>query len=145
MRADVSVSLQFKQDWSWKKMRQVGKVLTAEELNQKIDKIEKLIDKIREKKSKLNYYYPGMPEDKIKPIVKRKKVSDASAKQQVEFADAIKELIDEGGMLKDLEEGLVDFRTRKNGKRAYLCWKYGEEKVTHWHTLKGGCKSRKKL
>lgn len=126
-------------------MRQVGKVLTVEELNEKIGRIEKLIDKIRKTKSNLNFYYPGMPADKIKSVVKRKSISDPSVSKQIEFSAAIKELIDEGGMLKDLDEGLVDFRWRKGGKKAYLCWKYGESEVAYWHGLKGGCEKRRKL
>jgi hypothetical protein len=126
-------------------MRQVGKVLTREELDHKIEKIEKLIDKIRDKKSKLNFYYPGMPVKDIRTITHRKSVTDDSAKTQVEFSDAIKELIKEGGMLKDLEEGLVDFRWRKGRKKVYLCWKYGEDEALYWHGLKDGCQRRKKI
>ena len=126
-------------------MRQVGKVLTVEELNTNIEKIEKIIDKIRKTKNKLTYYYPGMPEKDMPKVLKRKKISAGSTDDQIAFADAIKELIAEGGMLKDLEKGSVDFRWKKGKKRAYLCWKSGEKKVTHWHSLKGGCKSRKSL
>lgn len=124
-------------------MIQVGKVLAVEELNAKIDKIKSIIDKIREKKSKLNFYSPGMPSEKKRDVTRRTSVNAESAERQVQFSDAIKELIAEGGMLKDLEEGLVDFRSRQNGKKVYLCWKYGEETVTHWHSLKSGCSERK--
>jgi hypothetical protein len=126
-------------------MRQVGKVLTVEELNQKIDKIEKIIDEIREKKSKLVYYKPDLPKKEIREIVLRKDVDLKAVDRQLEFSNAIKQLIEEGGMLKDLEEGLVDFRWRKGRKRAYLCWKYGEKEVKYWHGLKGGCKKRRPL
>lgn len=126
-------------------MIQVGKVLTEEELNAKIDKIKSIIDKIRERKSKLNFYYPGMPSEKVAEVTRKTSVDQNSAEQQVQFSEAIKELIAEGGMLKDLEEGLVDFRWRRNGKRVYLCWKYGEDKVTHWHGLKNGCSERRQI
>lgn len=126
-------------------MIQVGKVLSVEELNAKIDKLQSIIDKIREKKNKLNFYYPGMAADKKNEVTRRTSVSKESADRQVQFSDAIKELIAEGGMLKDLDEGLVDFRSRKNGKKIYLCWKYGEQKVSHWHDLKNGCSARKMI
>ena len=124
-------------------MIQVGKVLAVEELNAKIDKIKSIIDKIREKKSKLNFYYPGMPSEKKHDVIRRTSVNSESAERQIQFSEAIKELIAEGGMLKDLEEGLVDFRSRRNGKKVYLCWKYGEGAVIHWHSLKSGCSERK--
>jgi hypothetical protein len=126
-------------------MIQVGKVLTVEELNAKIGNIKSIIDKIRDRKSKLNFYYPGMPSEKITNVTRKTTVNKESAERQVQFSEAIKELIAEGGMLKDLEEGLVDFRWRLNGKRVYLCWKYGEGAVTHWHGLKSGCSERKQI
>jgi hypothetical protein len=126
-------------------MIQVGKVLTVEELNAKIGNIKSIIDKIRDRKSKLNFYYPGMPSEKITNVTRKTTVNKESAERQVQFSEAIKELIAEGGMLKDLEEGLVDFRWRLNGKRVYLCWKYGEDAVTHWHGLKSGCSERKQI
>jgi hypothetical protein len=126
-------------------MRQIGKVLTVEEVNHKIPKLEKLIEKARDRKSKLEYYRPDLSDkDKLR-ITRRRSVDEKSAKRQLEFSDSIKELIDEGGMLKDIEEGLVDFRWRRKGKKVYLCWKYGEKEVLHWHDSRDGCLKRKPL
>ncbi len=42
-------------------------------------------------------------------------------------------------------DGLCDFRTRLGGRTVYLCWKYGEEGVTHYHDLGTGFAGRKPL
>ena len=48
-----------------------------------------------------------------------------------------------GAMLKDLENGLVDFYGERAGKRIFLCWRLGEEvRVQYWHTLEGGFAGR---
>ncbi|HEV2471900.1 MAG TPA: DUF2203 domain-containing protein [Chthonomonadales bacterium] len=47
--------------------------------------------------------------------------------------------------IKDLARGLVDFPHRRNGEEVYLCWMYGEEDITHWHTLEGGFAARQPL
>lgn len=47
--------------------------------------------------------------------------------------------------LKDIELGLVDFRGHVGTREAYLCWKDGEERITHWHELDAGFTGRKKL
>ena len=42
-----------------------------------------------------------------------------------------------------LREGLVDFIGRHEGRDVYLCWKLGEERITHWHELNAGFAGRK--
>jgi hypothetical protein len=61
----------------------------------------------------------------------------------------LESLLDEirflGVEVKDLEQGLVDFRARREGKTVYLCWKLGEERIRYWHTLDTGFAGRKPL
>src|SRR5262245_50348262 len=47
--------------------------------------------------------------------------------------DYVVELERLGVELKDYFMGLVDFRSRLDGKEVYLCWKLGEPYVAHWH------------
>lgn len=42
-------------------------------------------------------------------------------------------------------DGLVDFRSKLQGRTVYLCWKYGEDRVTHWHELDTGFAGRRPL
>ena len=42
-------------------------------------------------------------------------------------------------------DGLVDFRSKLHGRTVYLCWKFGEERVAHWHELDSGFAGRKPL
>ena len=50
-----------------------------------------------------------------------------------------------GGVPKDLGLGLVDFIHLRDGREVNLCWRYGEERITHWHGLDEGFASRKPL
>ncbi len=50
-----------------------------------------------------------------------------------------------GVELKDVEQGLVDFRGMVGTRQAYLCWKDGEAAITHWHELDAGFGGRKPL
>ncbi len=62
---------------------------------------------------------------------------------------AINELVERvtgfGVEVKDLEVGLVDFRSERDGREVYLCWKLGEERVSFWHELDTGYASRQPL
>jgi hypothetical protein len=42
-------------------------------------------------------------------------------------------------------DGLVDFRSKLHGKTVYLCWKFGEERIAHYHDLEGGFAARQPL
>jgi len=50
-----------------------------------------------------------------------------------------------GVEVKDVEQGLVDFRGHLGADVVYLCWRDGEQGITHWHTLEGGFRGRKPI
>ncbi|HFE67303.1 MAG TPA: DUF2203 family protein [Chloroflexi bacterium] len=62
---------------------------------------------------------------------------------------AIQTLIDEilshGCILKDLNGGLIDFLSERDGRIVYLCWKYDEPAVQHYHELNAGFAGREPL
>ena len=62
---------------------------------------------------------------------------------------AVNELIERvtglGVEVKDLEMGLADFLSEREGREVYLCWKLGEEHVSFWHELEAGYASREPL
>lgn len=69
---------------------------------------------------------------------------------QIEFlAKSLQEEIEEvqkhGCLLKDLNQGLVDFPARVEGREGYLCWRLGESAIRHWHGLSEGYQGRKPL
>jgi hypothetical protein len=50
-----------------------------------------------------------------------------------------------GGVIKDLGLGLVDFAHLREGRVVNLCWRFGEQRITHWHGLNEGYAARKPL
>lgn len=46
-------------------------------------------------------------------------------------------------ILKDLNVGLIDFPSQRDGREIYLCWRYGEPRVDFFHDLHTGFNSRK--
>ncbi|WNG51336.1 DUF2203 family protein [Archangium minus] len=42
-------------------------------------------------------------------------------------------------------DGLVDFRALKGGRPVYLCWRFGEPAVRHWHEMDGGFAGRQPI
>ncbi|UCH59105.1 MAG: DUF2203 domain-containing protein [Anaerolineales bacterium] len=72
----------------------------------------------------------------------------AGSRAAIEF-DRLHSLITQinatGAQLKDINSGLVDFLARREGRDIYLCWRYGEERVSHWHDLDTGFAGRQAI
>jgi hypothetical protein len=56
-----------------------------------------------------------------------------------------REVEEMGAVLKDARAGLVDFYGQVDGKLVWLCWKHGEDAVTHYHGLQEGFSGRKPI
>ena len=50
-----------------------------------------------------------------------------------------------GCQVKDMNVGLLDFLSQRNGREVYLCWRYGEEQIEYYHELHTGYNSRRHL
>jgi hypothetical protein len=50
-----------------------------------------------------------------------------------------------GCILKDINSGLVDFPTIRNGREVLLCWRYDEPEVGFWHDAEAGFAGRQPL
>jgi len=63
----------------------------------------------------------------------------------VEIQGIIDRISEMGAEVKDIEIGLIDFRSLIDGREVYLCWKLGEERIEWWHDLDSGYESRRRL
>jgi len=80
--------------------------------------------------------------------VRPHEVDDLQATIDDEAAEVVRsvaELQELGLLVKDLDEGLVDFPALRDGEEVLLCWRLGEEEVAFWHSLDDGFAGRKPL
>jgi hypothetical protein len=65
------------------------------------------------------------------------------------LVDGLNALLEEvqglGCEVKGVDEGLIDFRSERDGRLVYLCWKLGEERIGYWHELEAGFAGRQPL
>jgi hypothetical protein len=52
---------------------------------------------------------------------------------------------DAGVMVKDIDMGLVDFPSERDGHTVYLCWMIEEPDILFWHPIDGGYGGRQPL
>jgi hypothetical protein len=50
-----------------------------------------------------------------------------------------------GIVVRDLDSGLCDFPTEREGRVVYLCWRLGEERIAYWHDVHSGFAGRQPL
>ena len=57
----------------------------------------------------------------------------------------VEELNELGALVKDLDDGLVDFPALRDGRTVLLCLRLGEDEVGYWHGLDDGFAGRQPL
>jgi hypothetical protein len=75
--------------------------------------------------------------------VARRKVEREKTIQRVK--DTLAEIDATGVQVKDLDIGLLDFPCQVEGRTVLLCWKLGEQGITHWHDTSEGFAGRKPI
>jgi hypothetical protein len=78
----------------------------------------------------------------VKAVAKRKAERERAVQR---VKDALGEIDAIGVQVKDLDIGLLDFPCEVEGEILLLCWKLGEEAITHWHGVSEGFAGRKPI
>jgi hypothetical protein len=68
-----------------------------------------------------------------------------SLRVTAQVQQAVDKIQETGCVVKDVDEGLVDFPSLRDGQEVYLCWKLGEERIAYWHGIEEGFAGRKPL
>jgi len=63
----------------------------------------------------------------------------------VELQNGIGDFDRVGIVLRDLDSGLIDFPSIRDGQEIYLCWIDGESDIVFWHELDAGFQGRQPL
>jgi hypothetical protein len=57
----------------------------------------------------------------------------------------LQELEAVGCVFKGFDAGLVDFYSLREDRPIFLCWKLGEDRITHWHEIEAGFSGRQPI
>ena len=74
-----------------------------------------------------------------------RRVGEELQEAESRFLGALRALEQLGIELKDPREGLIDFLSYRDGELVELCWKLGEERVSHWHPIGEGYPGRRSV
>ena len=59
------------------------------------------------------------------------------------FYEAVEILENTGVVVKSIEQGLLDFPSKRFNEEVWLCWKHGETEIKFWHEKDSGFMGRK--
>ena len=60
-----------------------------------------------------------------------------------QFYQASENLEKTGVVIKSIDQGLLDFPSKRFDEDVWLCWKYGETEIKFWHEKDSGYTGRK--
>ena len=83
-----------------------------------------------------------MPNTTFEQYVKVKQKLNSTV---TKFYQAIEELENTGVVIKGIEEGLLDFPSKRFNDEIWLCWKDGETEIKFWHEKDSGFNGRKPI
>jgi hypothetical protein len=124
----------------------MARYFTVEEANAMLDVIRPLMHEILDVRQVI---FQKQPE--VIPVLNRlldNGGSQAASQVALEIEQLhvlIGHLLATGVALKDINSGLVDFLSQRDGRDVYLCWRYGEESVAYWHELETGFAGRQPI
>lgn len=73
-------------------------------------------------------------------------VQDDARKLAHDIAVRLQQINEMGILVKDLDTGLIDFPTLRDGHEVYLCWRLGEgNRISWWHEVEAGFAGRQPL
>ena len=132
-----------------------ARVFTLEEVNELVPKLAEVVGRQLERRSeiegllmKLGRELGDVPErivlDPADPTDVRDLKRDLVRRIE-EYRAGWREVEQMGAVLKDARTGLVDFYGTVEGRLVWLCWKYGEDEVAHYHALEEGFSGRKPI
>jgi hypothetical protein len=130
--------------------QQVPRLFTVGEANGLLPALRPIVqrildnlDALREKSETVvrsEQLSPSSPE-----LMKSLQRNEAIARLIQEVKCLVDEINANGCICKGIEEGLVDFPCMLGGEIVFLCWRFGEESVGHWHKIDDGFAGRKPL
>jgi hypothetical protein len=119
---------------------------TLEEANAALGRLRPLVEELLGIRRELLNLQP-----ELEPVLQKalNNGGNKAASQASIYFERLKEVIDliqEGGAeVKDINSGLLDFRSWREGREVYLCWRYGEDEIHYWHDLDTGFAGRQPL
>ncbi len=128
------------------------RVWTVDEANAVLPQLREILTVLIEQKSRAELAQASLQElemqrrgngHDLEPELefRRRRLREAVA----QVRQSIEQVANMGCEVKDLDTGLVDFPSVRDGREVLLCWQMSEPRVMYWHDPESGFAGRKPL
>jgi hypothetical protein len=118
---------------------------TVEEANAELERVRPMLAELREAKDQLL-------DDEAREALSEASPTNGGGDPGRQVGEAflevrrlLVELTEAGIVVRDVDRGLIDFPSIRDGREVYLCWQLGEDGVAWWHDLEAGFGGREPL
>ena len=126
---------------------------TPEEANAALAEVRPLVERMVEAKRALDAAQAEADDVSTRisgnggglPPARLAEVDAGVNRRATELAGALEEIQALGVVVKDLDTGLVDFPSVRDGRDVLLCWRLGEDEVAFWHGYDDGFAGRRPI
>lgn len=122
------------------------RVFTLEEANRLLESLRPVVARMVEARDRILSLRPG-----LEPMMEKSGGNGGgrSASEILEALDSIRRAIEsiqaQGVLVKDVNTGLIDFPSHREGRLVFLCWRHGEDQIAYWHELDSGFAGRQSI
>ena len=123
---------------------------TLEEANRTLPLVRKIVEDLMEEHQRLEGILPRLrkPDPETEPDsveeAEQKFLREDAARVSADIERYMGELESLGCLFKGFD-GLVDFWAMRDDRPIFLCWRYPEEQITHWHEVEAGFAGRRPI
>ncbi|WP_289141345.1 DUF2203 domain-containing protein [uncultured Brevibacillus sp.] len=124
------------------------KLFTLEEANDLLPYIREELSFLQEAKRSFYSLYQQREQIKRQQPLDEQELFTLECRlefMELEAQMHITQLISKGIQVKDIDIGLFDFPAMMGGEEILLCWRAGEDSITHYHGLHEGFAGRKRI
>jgi len=125
------------------------KLFSEEEANELIPRLEILMRQLqmqatslRARVEELSVADPSILHSEFNEVVAQYPELRSFTSNMAEAAGQIESF---GCILKDIDQGLIDFPYDAGDEVVFLCWQFGESRIIAWHSIDGGFSERQPL
>lgn len=118
---------------------------TLEEANAELERIRPMLEELREAKDQLLDEEAREALSTASPTNGGGDPGRRVGEAFLEVRRILVELTEAGIVVRDVDRGLIDFPSIREGREVYLCWQLGEDGIGWWHDLETGFGGREPL
>jgi hypothetical protein len=134
-------------------LRRLQQTFTPDEANAALTELRPLVEELVAEKRALDEAQERADEVSSRisgnggdlPPAQLAEVHDLVSRRATALARTLEQIQSLGVVVKDLDSGLVDFPSVRDGEDVLLCWQLGEDEVAFWHRYEDGYAGRRPI